>query len=81
MNWQPIDTAPKHPAADGLPPEIVAGWYNNNHNWVQCTSHWMIWPNGAGNWAGLTYAGKPTHWCPIPEPPPLPEKQPTIPVK
>lgn len=63
MSWQPIDTAPK----DGT--EFL-GWFPG--------STVMIWWMGQGGvWGNDFWEGEaPTHWMPLPEPPPHGHAQP-----
>jgi hypothetical protein len=65
--WQPIETAPK----DGTQILLAvyfsgAGWGIAAGGWEQKRSHWWSWMFNGGDDA------QPTHWMPLPDPPPEP---------
>lgn len=62
QKWQPIETAPR----DGQ--KFIGGqWIIDDGNPV--FEQEVIWWSPSWGFGGGGYAGKPTHWMPLPEPP------------
>lgn len=68
MNWNPIDTVPKHKIV------LLARWYDGRSGWTPC------WEFGVGHYGimdAIQFNGlflkpgdiEPTHWMPLPDPP------------
>jgi hypothetical protein len=57
-DWQPIETAPKDGTWIHVARDIHQGiaWWNSH------SGHWTVGP--------LIYFARPTHWMPLPDPPP-----------
>ena len=71
--WQPIETAPKDadillygPSSDG--PRVTEGyWMKAQYDYEFDRTHPAFWFSMDG---GFTKKYPPTHWMPLPEPPP-----------
>ena len=65
--WQPIETAPKD--LDDILLCSRGTWYTVRvgywDNWIKPNGGWHVTDQPPGNW-------KPTHWMPLPSPPPIP---------
>ena len=73
--WMPIETAPRHDADEGAP-HIRYLFYDTNIDFV--FEGWAsvdgdVWAIGAPFDSSRGWT--PTHWMPLPEPPPSPKVQ------
>lgn len=73
QGWQPIETAPK----DGTRVDLWAKFWRAHSDgflWKRCADcSWMkgdSMTNRSAYWMGLDNGWYPTHWMPLPEPPP-----------